>query len=969
MLGLGSSTHYTTVLVFLSAAASLYLTDILKTVKLNRFVSNALILAIVFLSLGGILRYRTVDLAIGIARLLQLVQIVVLFQEKNQRNRWHILMISLLQVIVATAFQQSLAFGLLLLLYVFANLCALTLIFLHDENAYFKRHSFVRGAFQLHSSELRQKQDWSRLLKIAFATFIVGPLSLILSYRENDEQRRPRDGNSSHKPRDAKFGQTYAASRQSEVRWEAAAPGTSGWTDLWEDLEGDDTSEVSDVAIPILTRQVAQERENDHNNHGDSNWPLLHATPIFSGGTNRKTGLIGGQRELFGRLFRATLWSLFIGVIVFLLIPRFSGIEMFGQRLSYERWNSAATAPISSVGFTEEIRLGSLGNVLQNYQEVLSIALTQPTVSQVANAEGARDVWADYPPLNPNEPNYDAIEGKTFYLRGVVVDRYEPGRGRWSRSGLPPFSPPQGPPQNQRPPSQQWPTRSTNSSPLDFFGWASRPQQPPNDWEMMMQSRIVPQTDVAEMFFAEKSDLVHLRITTQPLDSRVLFTVWPFYILGREMNRVAIFPDRIEIPDGRRGRRPRPFVQGYYTTAFRGGEQMDLVPCTEPINTTNLLQISRDQMPKLVALAQEWDSQAKLPPADLIGRARNLETRLKHDERFQYQLGGIVRDTSLDPLEDFVAANPRGHCEFFAGTLAMMLRSVGIPSRVCIGYKTVAFTKGSEGYMVRQSDAHSWVEVYISPIALPGNLTQAPFANHWRKGGWLRLDATPEQEADMLRGFSMSLSDWIHAVQIFWQNYVMNMDGSKQSSMIYEPFRQLFETVKNAAQTNQWSEIGSSILQRYQEIFVQIRAGTIRQTDIFLIVLPLAILFGGIYVLVRLGVLRLFRRLLIPLDVQERKRQASVDFYVQMERLLSKVSLQRRPSETQQEFSTRAIPFLIERIRTAEKKVDLESLNRCAANIVEAFYRVRFGNLPLNDKDLAKIGNDLSQLKTATDRT
>ena len=223
MLGLGSSPHFSTVLVFLAAASSLYLTDISKKVQLSHFMSNALILLIVFGSIGGILQFRTVDLAIGIARLLQLVQIVVLFQEKNPRNRWHILMISLLQVIVATAFQQSLSFGLLLLVYVFANLCALTLIFLHDENAYFKRHSFVRGAFQLQSAELRQKQDWKRLVKIAMATFAVGPLSLILSYRDNeDDGDVSRLRHSPNKPQDAKFRQTFVAKNKSDIRWEPA---------------------------------------------------------------------------------------------------------------------------------------------------------------------------------------------------------------------------------------------------------------------------------------------------------------------------------------------------------------------------------------------------------------------------------------------------------------------------------------------------------------------------------------------------------------------------------------------------------------------------------------------------------------------------------------------------------------------------------------------------------------------------
>ena len=949
MLGLGSSTHFSTVLVFLAAAASLYLTDISKKIQLNRFVSNALILAIVFGSIGGILQFRTVDLAIGIARLLQLVQIVVLFQEKNPRNRWHILMISLLQVIVATAFQQSLSFGLLLLVYVFANLCALTLIFLHDENAYFKRHSFVRGAFQLHSAELRQKQDWNRLLKIAIATFIVGPLSLILSYRDTEKEDTSKLRNSPNKPQDAKFRQSFASKEKSDIHWEAATADATGFADLWEDLESDDFTETSDAAIPILTNHVVAENEKNHEKLPLSRWPLLHSIPVFSGGTNRKTGVIGGQRELYSRLLGATLWSLLIGAGVFLLIPRFNGVEFFGQRFSYERWNSGNTPTVSSVGFTEEIRLGSLGNVLQNYQEVLTIDFIQPTVDQVNKAQGIGSVWAPYPPRDPMERNYAAIEGNSFYLRGVVVDHYE--RGRWTRSNS-----------------------SVSSNPLSSF-FQPIPQSESN-WQPRSNHQTVPQGDVSQMKFVEPSDLLKLRITTQPLDSRVLFTVWPFYVLPLETNRISITPDRIELPIVRRNRRQRPFTQSYYTTAFYRGEQAELTPCSEQVNVLALLQMTRDKMPELVKLAQKWDKEANLPSNDLAGRARNLEERLKTDERFQYQLGGIVRDLSLDPLEDFVSKNPRGHCEFFAGTLAMMLRSVEIPARICIGYKTLAENKGNEGYLVRQSDAHCWVEAFLPNGFLPENLATGRYSPHWQNGAWLRLDATPDYDIDLLQEFSMNFSDLISGIQSLWQNYVMNMDGARQTELVYGPAQRMFQAAASWIQTNQWKETCWMIFERYKDIYSQIRAGTLKRTDMLLMIPPLAIFLGGAYFLIRLGVLRLFRRILGGLGNQGRNRQASIEFYMQLERLLAKISIQRQEFETQREFVKRAVPLLSNRLSSAEEKfsksenfdsLSPDFLGQSASNIVETFYKIRFGDEPLSDPEFDRIENDLHLLKTATD--
>ena len=942
MLGLGSSTHFVTVLVFLAAAGSLYFTDILKVVRLNRFVSNGLILAIVAWSAGGFVQYRTEDIAVGIARLLQLIQIVILFQEKNSRNRWHILMISLLQVIVATAFQQSLTFGLFLVLYVFANLCALTLIFLHDENAYFKRHSFVRGAFHFRTSELRQKQNWFRILKIAFATFIVGPLSLILFYRENEnEDQLHRYRNPAHKPQDAKNPHKNATSQESEVRWEPATTEITGMADLWENLASDETADSGIEAFPAL---IAEQ-----NTSASSRWPLLHTSAIFSGGTNRKTGVIGGQWELFRRLFRATLVSLVFGLVVFLLIPRFSNLEIFGQRVGMERWNSGQTPQISSVGFTEEIRLGSLGNVLQNHQEVLSVSFTSPTIEQVQKVKGAGTSW-EYPPSDPAERQYQEIDGKIFYLRGVVVDRYEPGRGRWSRSNV-------------------YTNPASISSVGSYFGGMSELN---SSIPVERNRRFLPQGDVASMYFQENGDLVRLRITTQPLDTNVLFTVWPFYVIANEMPRIAIQPDRVEIPEGRRSRRARPYIQSYYTTAFRNGEQAELMPCSLQVNLPEMLQISRDKMPQLVALAKRWDDQARLPKSDLYGRAKNLEDRLKNDGRFQYQLGGIIRDLSTDPLEDFVANTPRGHCEFFAGTLAMMLRSVEIPSRVCIGYKAVAETKGTDGFMVRQSDAHSWVEAYIPGTSLPGSLATGQFAEHWRGGGWLRLDATPEIETDMMRGFSIRFSDIFHGIQAFWRDYIMNMDGLKQSDLVYEPARQLFESAKEAAQTHHWWEIGTSIVDRYKTLFLQIQSGTLRQTDLFLIVLPFLLLFGIFYGLFRLGAFRLFRRLFSRVDEKDRRRQASIEFYARLERLFAKLSMQRHVYETPREFVHRAVQSLLERLWSSPSNmadpISMELLGRSASNVVELFYRIRFGNESIGTRELNLVEKDLAFIKVATER-
>ena len=75
------------------------------------------------------------------------------------------------------------------------------------------------------------------------------------------------------------------------------------------------------------------------------------------------------------------------------------------------------------------------------------------------------------------------------------------------------------------------------------------------------------------------------------------------------------------------------------------------------------------------------------------------------------------------PLADFVERTKRGYCQQFAGTMALMLRYLGIPARVAVGFTSGTWKDGA--WKVTDHDAHAWVEAW--------------FAGH----GWLAFDPTP----------------------------------------------------------------------------------------------------------------------------------------------------------------------------------------------------------------------------------
>jgi hypothetical protein len=77
------------------------------------------------------------------------------------------------------------------------------------------------------------------------------------------------------------------------------------------------------------------------------------------------------------------------------------------------------------------------------------------------------------------------------------------------------------------------------------------------------------------------------------------------------------------------------------------------------------------------------------------------------------------------PLRAFLFKDRAGYCQQFSGTMALMLRMLGIPSRVASGFSPGTPKRGGGGFLVRDFDAHSWVEVYFNHI------------------GWVPFDPTP----------------------------------------------------------------------------------------------------------------------------------------------------------------------------------------------------------------------------------
>lgn len=120
---------------------------------------------------------------------------------------------------------------------------------------------------------------------------------------------------------------------------------------------------------------------------------------------------------------------------------------------------------------------------------------------------------------------------------------------------------------------------------------------------------------------------------------------------------------------------------------------------------------------RIRTLALGWRAQARTDQ-DVVRQALNYF----HSEPFVYtltppRLGG-------NPLEEFVFSSRRGFCEHYAAAFVILMRIAGIPARVVTGYQGGEYNPVGGYWLIRQSDAHAWAEIWLTDI------------------GWRRVDPT-----------------------------------------------------------------------------------------------------------------------------------------------------------------------------------------------------------------------------------
>ena len=558
-----------------------------------------------------------------------------------------------------------------------------------------------------------------------------------------------------------------------------------------------------------------------------------------------------------------------MAVIVFLFFPRGTGAGVLGP-LQFQ-------ASQTLTGFSDQVGFQKIAQITQN-QEIMAYV----------------QVWH----------NGKALRGeRTLLLRGTALDYYTGGE----RAAGPPWQWIRSP---QLSTGAMGPKGVSRDETMQFFGMGA--PHGDEEWRQLITFRrptgtralfamagpvsFTPKRDV-EIFFNRSDGVLQTSIAlTQPLQYEVIST------------------NDLDPPD-----------PAYGETTFRPGRTRGM----RGMFWGRERSFRSKWDPKLQAYARRPEVSGSDAAGPLAARrpfdandheldeqiARNIENHLRTTFTYTLDLtdaAKIVR--GQDPMVAFVYDLKRGHCEYFAGAMALMCQSLGLQARVVTGFKCDEYNDFSDQYVVRQSHAHAWVEVKTAD-------------------GWRSYDPTAARETVQNTGkvgLWKKLKHLFNYLEFEYANAVIAYDNENQENLV----QNLEARMTNSAIR------GSTILQDLREWLDSKQFWILSSNALLAFVALLALVPVGMIAWLLWERWKLRRRAarigLESLPTSDQLRLVrQLKFYDDLLRLLERHNMTRPRHLTPLEFA-QSLAYLPGTV--------YETVSR----LTELFYRVRFGRSELS---------------------
>jgi transglutaminase-like putative cysteine protease len=454
--------------------------------------------------------------------------------------------------------------------------------------------------------------------------------------------------------------------------------------------------------------------------------------------------------------------------------------------------------------------------------------------------------------------------------------------------------------------------RGNTLSEFDGKNWFNPPHDMRNlpNFGGSFDVRLTPPSPTTRLAVSRRPQIIKYRVMLEPIGTNILFTIpspilisGPFRELSEDDAQVVINTDR---------EHPTMLYSGTSDLSQPTLQEFESSSGPYPPEIKKYLELPDDLDPRIAELAQQITAHARTP----IEKAAAVQAYLS---KYTYTLQ-LPSRYEKDPVAYFLFDRKAGHCEYFASSMAVLLREVGIPARLVTGFRGGEWNDLTGNFIIRAQDAHAWVEVFFAGL------------------GWYSFDPTPAGSAPVVTTWSR-MQLYMDAAQEFWREWVVNYDFAHQQKLTNVAVNKgvhLFERVK------QWFRHTYAMLVKRARDTHRVLVNSPRAY-----VTSVVLFIAGLLLLLNVPrVARAIRTQHIARNPGKAPQGAASIWYRKMTNAMARRGHRKLPSQTPEEFVA---------------KISDARLRDGVARFTEHYERARFGNSAEDAVELPKIYEELVQ--------